>query len=113
MAIQTAAQKNSLAAKYGTDAAFGALFTTAPGATAGTEVAGGSPAYARKALSWGAPANGVITATATFDVPACTVVGTGIFSAATGGNYLDGNTVSSVQFTAQDTVTVTFTFTES
>jgi hypothetical protein len=113
MAIQTSTQKNSLASAYGTAAAYGALFTTAPGGTAGTEVTGGSPAYARKALTWGAPSAGVITATATFDVPACTVVGTGVYSAATGGTYLDGNTVTSQTFSTQDTVTVTFTFTES
>lgn len=113
MAIQSTVEKNALATKYGTDAAYGALFTTAPGATAGTEVTGGSPAYARKALTWGAAANGVVTATATFDVPACTVVGTGVFSAATAGTYLDGNTVATVTFTTQDTVTVTFTYTQS
>jgi hypothetical protein len=114
MAIQTTAEKNSLAAKYAADALYGALFTTAPsGGTAGTEVTGGTPAYARKALSWSAPSNGVITASATFDVPACTVVGTGVYSAATAGTYLDGNTVSSVTFPTQDTVTVTFTFTQS
>ena len=113
MAIQTSTQKNSLASAYGTAAAYGALFTTAPGGSAGTEVTGGSPAYARKALTWGAPSGGVITATATFDVPACTVVGTGVYSAVTGGTYLDGNTVTSQTFSSQDTVTVTFTFTES
>lgn len=113
MAIQTAAEKNSLATKYAADALYGALFTTAPGATPGTEVTGGSPAYARKPLTWGAPSNGVITASATFDVPACTVVGTGVYSAATAGNYLDGNTVASVTFSTQDTVTVTFTLTIS
>jgi hypothetical protein len=113
MAIQTTVEKNALATKYATDAAYGALFTTAPGGSAGTEVAGGTPAYARKPLSWSAAANGVVTASATFDVPACTVVGTGVFSALTGGNYLDGNTVTSVTFTGQDTVTVTFTYTQN
>ena len=113
MAIQTAAEKNSLATKYAADALYGALFTTAPGATAGTEVTGGSPAYARKALIWSAPSNGVITASVTFDVPACTVVGTGVYSALTAGTYLDGNTVTSVTFSTQDTVTVTFTLTIS
>lgn len=113
MAIQTTAEKNSLATKYAADALYGALFTTAPGASAGTEVTGGSPAYARKPLSWSAPSGGVITASATFDVPACTVVGTGVYSAATAGTYLDGNTVTSVTFSTQDTVTVTFTFTAS
>jgi hypothetical protein len=113
MAIQTSTQKNTLATAYGTAAAYGALFTTAPGGSPGTEVTGGSPAYARKALTWGSPSAGVITASATFDVPACTVVGTGVYTASTGGTYLDGNTVTSQTFSTQDTVTVTFTFTES
>ena len=113
MAIQTSTQKNTLASSYGTAAAYGALFTAVTLPSTVTEVTGGSPAYARKALTWGSPSGGVITATATFDVPACTVVGTGIYSAVTAGTYLDGNTVSSVTFATQDTVTVTFTFTES
>lgn len=113
MAIQTSTQKNTLATSYGTAAAYGALFTAVTLPSTVTEVTGGSPAYARKALTWGSPTAGVITASATFDVPACTVVGTGIYSAVTGGTYLDGNTVTSVTFSTQDTVTVTFTFTES
>jgi len=113
MAIQTSSLKNTLASAYAGAALYGALFTTAPSSTAGTEVTGGSPAYARKALSWSAPANGVITASATFDVPACIVKGTGVYSAATAGTYLDGNTVADVTFTGQDTVTVTFTYTQS
>jgi hypothetical protein len=113
MAIQTATQKNSLAVEYGTDATHGALFTTTPGASPGTEVTGGSPAYARMPLTWSAPTAGVITASATFDVPACTVVGTGVYTAVTAGTYLDGNTVTSVVFATQDTVTVTFTLTIS
>ncbi len=48
---------------------------TALGA-AGAEVAGGSPAYARKAITWNAAAAGVkdIAAAVTFDVPAGTTV---------------------------------------
>lgn len=111
MSIQTAGQKNTLATAYGTAATYGALFTAFTAPSTVTEVAGGSPAYARKPLSWSAPTNGVITASATFDVPACTVVGTGVYSASTAGTYLDGNTVTNVTFTTQDTVTVTFTFT--
>jgi hypothetical protein len=111
MAIQTATQKNSLAVEYGTDATYGALLTAFTAPSTYTEVTGGSPAYARKALTWSAPSNGVITASATFDVPACTVVGTAVFDAATAGTYLDGNSVTSVTFSGQDTVTVTFTFT--
>src|SRR5690242_17828282 len=104
MAVQTNTQKNTLATAYGGAATFGALYTTAPGASAGTEVTGGSPAYARKALSWGAASNGVITATATFDVPAgTTVVGAGVHTAVTAGTYLDGGTVTSQAFSSQGT----------
>lgn len=58
---------------------------------AGTEVTGGSPAYARKAITWqaaGAVTAGAkdITAGVTFDVPAGTTVrGVGLWSASTAG----------------------------
>lgn len=114
MAIQTTTEKNSLATKYGTDAAYGALYTTAPGASAGTEPSGGSPAYARKALSWSSASGGVVTASATFDVPtSTTIVGVGLHTAVTAGTYLDGATVTSQAFSSQGTYTVTFTYTQS
>jgi hypothetical protein len=114
MAIQTTTEKNALATKYGTDAAYGAIYTTAPGASAGTEPSGGSPAYARKALSWGAASGGVVTATATFDVPAgTTIVGVGVHTALTAGTYLDGASVTSQAFASQGTYAVTFTYTQS
>jgi hypothetical protein len=113
MAILTAAMKNALASEYASLALFGTVYTTVPGSSAGTEPSGGSPAYARKSLSWSAPSSGAITATATFDIPAgTTVVGTGIHSAATGGSYLDGNAVISQSFTSQGTLQITFTFTQ-
>lgn len=115
MAIATAQQRETLAVAYGTAATHGALYTTAPGGTAGTEVTGGSPAYARKPLTWAAgTVDGVVTATATFDVPAgTTVVGVGLHTALTGGTYLDGVTVTSQAFATQGTYAVTFTFTQS
>lgn len=114
MSIQTAGEKNSLAAKYGTDAAFGAIYTSAPGAAAGTEPSGGTPAYARKALTWGAPSNGVVTATATFDVPSgATIVGAGLHTTATGGSYLDGTALTSQAFSGQGTLAVSFSYTQS
>jgi hypothetical protein len=113
MAIASTFGKNSMATHYGAAATYGALYTSAPGASAGTEPSGGSPAYARKALTWGSASGGVITASATFDVPACTVVGTGVHDAVTAGNYIDGKTETSVVFATQDTVTVTFTYTQS
>lgn len=115
MAIQTAAQKENTAIGYGNTANYGALYTTVPGATAGTEVSGGTPAYARKALTWsGGAVDGVITATAVFDVPAgASIRGVGIHSALTAGTYLDGVSVTQQDFASQGTYTVTFTYTQS
>jgi hypothetical protein len=115
MPIQTAQQKENLAVAYGTNATYGAIYTSAPGASAGTEPSGGSPAYARKALTW-APGtvDGVVTATATFDVPSgATIVGAGVHTAVTGGTYLDGGAVTSQAFATQGTYTVTYTYTQS
>ena len=68
MAIQTVAMRNALVDAYKGQATYAALYSTAPGASAGTELTGGS--YARKAVSWGATANSASTATAiVFDVP--------------------------------------------
>lgn len=114
MAIQTATQKNTLATSYGTAATFGALYSTVPGGTAGTELTGGSPAYARKALSWGAASNGVITVTVTFDVASgSTVAGAGVHTAVTAGTYLDGVGVTSQAFASQGTYQLTYTYTQT
>lgn len=118
MAIATTAEKNSLATKYGVDAVAGALFTADPGAT-GTvvgEVTGGSPAYARKTITWGAASGGVISGTVTFDVPAgTTVTYAGLCSSATAGtgDLRDKVAVTSQAFATQGTYAVTFTFTET
>jgi hypothetical protein len=113
-AIQTAAMKNIVADAYKGAAAYGALYTTAPGASAGTEVSGGSPAYARKALSWGASSNGVTSVTVTFDVPSgTTVVGAGVHTAVTAGTYYDGASVTSQNFASQGTYQFTFTYTQT
>ncbi len=115
MAVQTAAMKNVLADRYAAVATHGSIYTTAPAASQGPEPSGGSPAFARKALSWGAASNGVVTTTpAVFDVPTgTTVVGAGVHSALTSGTYYDGGAVPSQAFSSQGTYTVTYTFTET
>jgi len=114
MAIKTNTMKNLLAAAYGGEATHGAVYTSVPGASAGTEPSGGSPAYARQPLTWSQPSNGTITATATFDIPAdATVRGIGLHSALTGGDYLDGSTVTEQAFATQGTLTVTYTYTQT
>jgi hypothetical protein len=112
MAIQTAAMRNILETAYGTAAAYGAVYTTAPGGSAGTEPSGGSPAYARIALSW--TGNAPRTASAVFNIPAgATLVGGGVHSAVTAGTYYDGGSVTSQPFASQGTYTLTYSYTQS
>jgi hypothetical protein len=114
MAVQTVTQRNNLAAAYGTNATHSALYSTVPGAAAGTELTGGSPAYARKPLSWSAPAASAISASATHDVPAgATVAGAGVHTALTAGTYLDGGAVTSQAFASQGTYALSLTYTQS
>lgn len=115
MAVQTVTMRNALATAYKTNAAYAALYTTTPGASAGTEVTGGSPAYARQASNWGTVAASAVTASpAAFNVPASTtVVGAGFHDAVTAGNYLDGGTVTSQNFSSQGTYALTATYTQS
>ena len=115
MAIQTNQGKENLAIAYGNMATHAALYTTAPGSTAGTEPSGGSPAYARRPLTWTAgTVDGTVTATAEFNVPAgATIVGAGVHTALTGGTYLDGGTVTSQAFGTQGTYTLTLTYSQS
>jgi hypothetical protein len=111
-AIQTATQRATLAVAYGTAATHGAVYTTAPGGSAGTEPSGGSPAYARKALTWSAVNPNV--ATVTFDIPSgTTIVGGGVHTALTAGTYLDGAAVTSQAFASQGTYQVTYTYTQA
>lgn len=105
----TVAMRNVVATAYAGVATHGAVYTTAPGASAGTEVSGGSPPYARKALSWSAASGGSVQATASFDIPAgATVRGVGVHSAATGGTYYDGDTVTDQPYATQGVLQVTF-----
>jgi|tagenome__1003787_1003787.scaffolds.fasta_scaffold20048179_2 hypothetical protein len=102
MPMATDTEKNSIATKYGADTQFFSLHSADPGSTGANELTGGSPSYARKASGWSAPNAGVITGTATFDVPpGATVAWVGVWSAATGGNFLDKAQVSSQSFSSQ------------
>lgn len=76
----------------------------------GTELAGGSPAYARKAPSFGATANGDSTATLVFDVPAgSTVNEVAFYTAVSGGSAAHVETVTPESFGGQGTYTLTLT----
>ncbi|MGI9091545.1 MAG: hypothetical protein ACR2GG_10635 [Gemmatimonadaceae bacterium] len=107
-------QRNTLAAAYANAAAFAALYSTVPGAAAGTELVGGSPAYARLAPGWGAAASSAVTGTSTFNVPSgATVAGAGYHTAVTAGTYLDGGALTSQAFASQGQYSLTSTYTQS
>lgn len=113
--IQTATQKNNVATAYGAAATHAALYSTVPGASAGTELAGGAPAYARIPTAWGAPTNGVIsTGPHTFNVASgSTVAGAGFHTALTAGTYLDGGSLTSQAFASQGTYALTASYTQT
>lgn len=118
MAIATVLGRTNMATAYSTTIGkFGALTTTtAGGSTTGTEVTGGSPAYARIAPSWSTASASVITTSAAlaFNVPtSTTVVGFEFFDAITAGNYLDGCVITSQTFASQGTYSITPTYTQS
>lgn len=75
------------------------------------EISGGSPAYARKAIAWGAAAAGLMddsTNGAAIDVPASAVVNyVGFFSAVTTGTLYAIDAVTEETFGAQGTYTLT------
>lgn len=87
------------------------LHTADPGDTGASEVSGGSPAYARKAIAFNAPSGGTMddsTNGAVFDVPAgTTVTHVGFWSAATAGTFLASADVTDETFAAQGTYTLT------
>lgn len=115
MTIQTTTMKNTLADAYKGAISHIGLATTAPGSSRGTEVTGGSPAYARKAANWGSSSGGVVVAApAAHDVPSgTTVVGVNMENAVTAGTYQDGASVTSQAFASQGTYQVTATYTQT
>ena len=100
------AYKNAMLDSGPPDAA--ALYTANPGSTGTTnEVTGGSPAYARKTLTWAAASGGSKALAATFpvfDVPATTVTHVGFFRSGVYQGYVD---VTDEVFASQGTYTIT------
>jgi hypothetical protein len=84
-----------------------ALYSDAAGTT---EITGGTPAYARKAITFSAAAAGAKALNGTlptFDVPACTVAAVGFCTALTAGTQHAVDDVTSEVFAGQGTYTVT------
>ncbi|NUS01912.1 MAG: hypothetical protein HOV97_05035 [Nonomuraea sp.] len=117
MSTSTTAQgRENAAAGFTAQATLMSLHTADPGATGASEVAGGSPAYARKTVTWTAGAvDGQYTATVgTFDVPVGTIV-TYVGLRQTDGTFLDSVSIPPQDFTAaQGTLNLTgITYTQS
>lgn len=107
----TDAERNAEAARSAAQIAFLSLHTATTGITGAAEAAGGTPAYARKSVTFtAAGAVGVLGASvqpatvgvswsseATFDVPAGSYTHWGSWSAVTAGVFRRGNDLSLVQ----------------
>lgn len=89
-------------------AVFASLHTADPGTNGANEVTGGSPAYARKAITWNAASGGALdnNANPVFDVPATTVAYVGLWSAVTAGTFYGSFDVTDEVFAAQGTYTL-------
>lgn len=102
--------KNVMLDAIGAVAVYASLHTADPGATGTSEATGGSPAYARKSITWNAASGGALdnNANPIFDVPAGTFTHFGLWSAVTAGTYYGSGALSSSEtFAAQGTYTLT------
>jgi hypothetical protein len=110
MGLNTAA-KNLMLDELGTVAVYVSVHTADPGASGTSEVTGGSPAYARKPVTWNAATAGNLdnNANPVFDIPAgTTITHFGLWSALTAGTFYGGNALSASEtFGGQGTYTLT------
>ena len=92
-----------------TNAVFVSLHT-ADSSTGANEVTGGSPAYARKAITWTSPTSSAMSNSAqiVFDVPTGTTIRfLGYWSASTGGTFYGNRALDANQtYTSQGTYTL-------
>jgi hypothetical protein len=86
------------------------LHTADPGITGANEVTGGSPAYARKPITWAAASGGskTLTGSVTFDVPpSTTLTHLGTWSALSAGTFRGGGSLAATEvYGAQGTYTL-------
>ena len=88
---------------------YASLHSADPGDTGTSEIAGGSPAYARKAVTWNPAAAGTMDSSnaPVFDVPAgTTVTHVGLWDAVTAGNFLGSADPADEVYAAQGTYTL-------
>lgn len=114
MPIATDGMRQIVANGYTAAALFGSLHSADPGTTGTSEITGGSPAYARKSLTWTPGSTGTATASAVFDVASgVTPAWTGVWSAVTAGTFRDKADIVDQAFSSQGTLTVNYTYTQT
>lgn len=93
---------------------YASLHTNDPGNTGTYEATGGSPAYARKAVTLVAASSrsmSITTPYPVFDIPSGTYTHVGFWDAASSGNFLGGSALTTYPpgetFAAQGTLTLT------
>ena len=107
------ATREALAIAFSNLGSYISVHTADPGTSGANEATGGAPAYARKQTAWTPGASdGVVAGSAvTLDVPAGTFAFAGLWSAATGGSFIDKIPITSTTFGAQGQLVVTPTIT--
>lgn len=101
--------KNAALDGLGAVAVFASLHNGDPSTTGANEISGGSPAYARKAISWNAASGGSLdnNANPVFDVPAGTTISyVGLWSASSGGTYYGHFDITDEVYAGQGTYTL-------
>lgn len=103
--------KNAMLDQLGTLINYISLHSADPGGTGANEIAGGTPAYARKAVTWAAASGGSMSDTGAdpvFDVEGGdTITHLGFNSALTAGTAYGEADITDETFGAQGTYTVT------
>lgn len=86
------------------------LHSATPGDNGANEISGGSPAYARKAVTFADASTKSMTQNGTdpvFDIPPSTTIGfVGFWSAITGGTFLGFSTITEETYAGQGTYTL-------
>ncbi len=101
--------RNVMLDQFGTVAIWASLHTANPGSTGTSEVTGGSPAYARKSITWSAASasSKASNNAPLFDVPPnTTVTHTGFWSASTGGTFYGYLDITDEAYVGQGTYTL-------
>lgn len=101
--------KNAMLDHLASLAVFVSLHSGDPSTTGANEISGGSPAYARKAITWNSASSGNLDSSnaPVFDVPSGTTVAwVGFWSASSGGTFYGSSDVTDEVFGAQGTYTL-------